>query len=215
MAERGACGKGSAGVHGRVFKADRQGSRGKEGEMKGTIEILLGGTGGQGLGLAGVILAQACAEEEGRNVLETEAYGISMRGGMSRAEVLVSRDEINEVRVTEPDILLAMSQPVADLYIPRTKKDGLVIADSAFVIDLRNARSKVFLLPLTEEAKRLGLETAANIVALGAIAALSGIPARESLSMIIRRKFASQVIGVNLMALKTGYEMGQKAEPLA
>jgi 2-oxoglutarate ferredoxin oxidoreductase subunit gamma len=183
--------------------------------MNGTIKILLGGTGGQGLGLAGVILAQACAEEEGKNVLETEAYGISMRGGMSRAEVLVSRDEINEIRVTEPDILLAMSQPVADDYIPRTRKDGIIIVDSAFVTDIRHAQSKVFLLSLTEEARKLGMAAAANIVALGAIASLSRILGKESLLNVLRKKFAPQVLGVNLAALEAGYKMGQEAEAVA
>ncbi|MBA7565890.1 hypothetical protein ES708_07576 [subsurface metagenome] len=49
--------------------------------MVGQLEILLAGSGGQGLGLAGIILARSFAEEEGKNVVEAEAYGISMRGG--------------------------------------------------------------------------------------------------------------------------------------
>ena len=92
--------------------------------MEEVYEILLAGSGGQGLGLAGVILAQSSAEEEGKNVVETEAYGISMRGGHSRSEVLTSTGEINDLRVTEPDILLAMSQEAADLFVPKVKETG-------------------------------------------------------------------------------------------
>ena len=183
--------------------------------MKGTLEILLGGTGGQGLGLAGVILAQALAEEEGKNVLETEAYGISMRGGMSRAEVLVSSEEINEIKVTEPDVLLAMSQPVADLYIPKTKKEGIVLVDSAFVKDVPQTEARVFFLPLTQEARELGMEAAANIVALGSIISISGILSKGSLENTLRRKFSSSVIGINLKALEKGYEMGFTQKDLA
>jgi 2-oxoglutarate ferredoxin oxidoreductase subunit gamma len=175
--------------------------------MKGTTEILLGGTGGQGLGLAGVILAQALAEEEGKNVLETEAYGISMRGGMSRAEVLVSSGEINEIRVTEPDVLLAMSQPVADIYVPKTKRDGIIIVDSAFVACPPNAASRIFSLPLTEEARKLGMEAAANIVALGVLVSLSRILADESIVKVLRKKFGPSVIGINLKAYETGCRM--------
>jgi len=178
--------------------------------MKQTIEILLGGSGGQGLGLAGVILAQALAEEEGLNVLETEAYGISMRGGMSRAEVLVSLEEINDIKVTEPDVLLAMSQPMADLYIPRVKKDALVIVDSAFVTGVPPTGSKVFFLSLTEEARKLGMEAAANIVALGSITVLSKMLSKASLANILRKKFPASVIDINLKALDVGYEMGQQ-----
>jgi len=180
--------------------------------MKGTVEILLGGTGGQGLGLAGVILAQALAEEEGKNVLETEAYGISMRGGMSRAEVLFSADEINEIRVSAPDVLLAMSQPVADIYVPKTKKEGVIIVDSTFVAPPLDTPAKTFSLPLTEEARKLGMEAAANIVALGSIVSLSGILVMDSLVRVLRKKFGPSVIDVNIKALEAGYEMGQKQQ---
>ncbi len=183
--------------------------------MKGTVEILLGGTGGQGLGLAGVILAQALAEEEGKNVLETEAYGISMRGGMSRAEVLVSAEEINEIKVTEPDVLLAMSQPVADLYIPKTKKAGIIVVDSAFVRDIPPTEARVFSLPLTQEARELGMAAAANIVALGSIISLSGVVSKDALGNTLRKKFSSSVIGINLKALEKGYEMGEAHKDLA
>lgn len=180
--------------------------------MKETMEILLGGTGGQGLGLAGVILAQAFAEEEGKNVLEAEAYGISMRGGMSRAEVLVSREEINETRVNNPDVLVALSQPIADIYVPKSEAGAVIILDSLFVEKPANAPAGVHLLPLTEEARKLGMEAAANIVALGAIASLAGTPARESLSNVLRKKFGRAVIDLNLKALDAGYEMGQRAK---
>jgi len=180
--------------------------------MKEAREILLGGSGGQGLGLAGVILAQALSEEEGKNVVETEAYGISMRGGMSRAEVLFSSEEINEIKVTEPDVLLAMSQAIADKYASRTKKEGIIVTDTAFVSDVSQAASRVFQLPLTEEAKKLGMETAANIVALGSIIALSGIVSKESLIKVLRKKFSSKLADLNLKALEAGYEMGRKQE---
>jgi 2-oxoglutarate ferredoxin oxidoreductase subunit gamma len=183
--------------------------------MKETLEILLGGTGGQGLGLAGVILAQAFAEEEGRNVLETEAYGISMRGGMSRAEVLVSREEINEIRANNPDVLVALSQPVADIYVPRAREGAVIVLDSLLVAKPADAPAGVFLLPLTEAARKLGMEAAANIVDLGAIASLAGIPAKESLSNILRKKFGRGVIDLNLKALDAGYEMGQQAKSTA
>jgi len=172
--------------------------------VKGTLEILLGGSGGQGLGIAGVILAQALAEIEGKNVLETEAYGISMRGGMSRAEVLVSAEELNEVKVTEPDVLLAMSQPIADFYVPKTKKSGLVLADSMFVTKMPPTESKVFMIPFTEEARKLGMETAANIVALGSIVALSGLTSQESVAAVLKQKFSPSLIAINLKALESG-----------
>ena len=179
------------------------------------LEILLAGSGGQGLGLAGVILARSFAEEEGKNVVETEAYGISMRGGHSRSEVIMGTGEINDLSVTEPDILLALSQEAADLFTPKVKKSGIILLDSAYVKDIPKTEAKVFPLPFAEEAMSLGRETVANVIALGAIAAMTSILSRASLENTLRKRFGSPQREQNLMALARGYELvgKQKEEP--
>jgi len=176
--------------------------------MEEGYEILLAGTGGQGLGLAGVILAQAFAEEEGKNVVETEAYGISMRGGLSRSEVLVSTGEINDLKVTEADILLAMSQETADFFIPQVKESGVVLIDSTYVKDTPKTKARVFSFPFTEEARSLGREAIANTIALGAIASISSAIPRKSLENTLKKTFGSPMREMNLQALDKGYKLG-------
>ncbi len=178
--------------------------------MKELLEILLAGSGGQGLSLAGVLLAQSFAEEEGKNVVETEAYGISMRGGLSRSEILVSAGEINDLKVTEPDILLAMSPAAAETFIPKAKNGGVVVVDSTFVGNTPETESKVYSLPLTQEARSLGREAVANVIALGAIVSISGAISRESLENTLKKAFDSPQRELNLKALDKGYELGQK-----
>jgi 2-oxoglutarate ferredoxin oxidoreductase subunit gamma len=173
-------------------------------------EIILAGTGGMGLGLAGELLAQSFAEEEGKNVIQTEAYGISMRGGHSRAEVLVSSEEINELKVTEPDILLAMSQEAFDMFIDKVKDNGKVILDDFYVKGLKSAKCKVYSLRLTEEARNLGRETVANVIGLGALASISGVISRISLQNTLKKRFSGAVGELNLKALSKGFEMGQQ-----
>jgi 2-oxoglutarate ferredoxin oxidoreductase subunit gamma len=173
-------------------------------------EIILAGTGGQGLALAGVLLAQSLAEEEGKNVLETEAYGISMRGGLSRSEILVSSEEINELRVTEPDLLLAMSREAWEFFLDRVKRDGAIILDSLYVKDVSSAHGNLYSLPLTEEARRLGRENVANVIALGAIASVSRMIAKRSLENTLRKRFTGAMGDLNLKALDRGFELGEK-----
>jgi len=175
-------------------------------------EIILAGTGGQGLALAGVLLAQSLAEEEGKNVLQTEAYGISMRGGLSRSEILVSSEEINELRVTQPDLLLAMSQEACDVFANRVKKGGRIVLDSLYVKDVPDTDGKVYSLPLTEEARKLGRENIANVIALGAIASISGVIGTQSLENTLRKRFAGPIGEVNLKALNRGFELGEEQE---
>jgi len=159
------------------------------------------------LGLAGVILAQALAEEEGKNVVETEAYGISMRGGHSRSEVIMSSGEINELSVTEPDILLALSQESADLFIHKVKKNGVILLDPAYVKDIPKTDARVFPLAFTAEATSLGRSTMANVIALGAIAAVTSILSKASLENTLSKKFGPPQREQNLMALARGYEL--------
>ena len=177
--------------------------------MKGEYEILLAGSGGQGLGLAGVILARSFTEEEGKNVVETEAYGISMRGGHSRSELLVSTGEINELKVTEPDVLLVMSQGAADVFISKIKTGGNIFLDSTYVKDIPETKAKIFSIPFTEEARNLGNEAIANVIALGAIASIPSIIKKESIKSAMEKVFSSPRIEINILALDRGYELGE------
>ena len=77
--------------------------------MTQTSEIILSGSGGQGLILAGQILAEAVIRD-GKNAVQTQSYGPEARGGASKAEVIISNDDIDYPKVTKPDIVLAMSQ---------------------------------------------------------------------------------------------------------
>lgn len=178
--------------------------------MDEVYEIILAGSGGQGLGLAGVILARSFVEEEGGNVVETEAYGISMRGGHSRSEILVSTGEINDLSVIEPDILVAMSQEAANIFVPKVKDNGYIMLDSGFVMDIPKTKADVLFVPFTEQARNLGIIAAANVIALGAIASVSRIISLKSLENTLRKSFNSPQKEKNLEALVMGYNLGKK-----
>ena len=72
-------------------------------------EFILAGTGGQGLILAGILLAEA-AILDGRNVVQTQSYGIASRGGLSQAEVIIDDEEIIFQQVRKPDCILALTE---------------------------------------------------------------------------------------------------------
>ena len=69
--------------------------------MSERCEIRLAGTGGQGAILAGILLAEA-AIRDGKNVVQSQSYGPEARGGASRAEVVISDDEIYYPKVIQP-----------------------------------------------------------------------------------------------------------------
>src|SRR4030065_737676 len=92
-------------------------------------EIRLAGEGGQGLILAGVILAEAAAIYDGKQVIQTQSYGPEARGGASKAEVVIGDGEIDYPEVIHADVLVALSQEACDRYAANVKKNGLLIVD--------------------------------------------------------------------------------------
>ena len=77
------------------------------------LEIRLAGSGGQGIILATIILAEA-AVIAGKNTAQSQSYGPEARGGMCKAEVIISDEPIGFTKVTSPDFLLALTQSSLD-----------------------------------------------------------------------------------------------------
>lgn len=174
-------------------------------------EIRLAGAGGQGLILAGIVLAEA-AVAEGKNAVQTQSYGPESRGGASKSEVIISGGEIDYPKVLIPDFLLVMSQEAADIYGGNVREGGLTLADSTFVDQVETGPGRVIRLPLTELAReQLGKEIVANIVALGALVALSGAVSPESLEQAVLRRVPKGTEGLNRRALAVGREAAGEA----
>ncbi|MCX5897939.1 MAG: 2-oxoacid:acceptor oxidoreductase family protein, partial [Proteobacteria bacterium] len=101
--------------------------------MAEQYEIRLAGLGGQGLILAGIIVAEAAGIYDGKIVAQTQAYGAAARGGFSRSDVVISDEEINYPKASELDLLLAMSQDACDDNYQYLKPEGILIIDSTYV----------------------------------------------------------------------------------
>ncbi|HRW23422.1 MAG TPA: 2-oxoacid:acceptor oxidoreductase family protein, partial [Spirochaetia bacterium] len=96
-------------------------------------EFRLSGSGGQGLLLAGIVLAEG-AILDGKNAVQTQSYGPEARGGSSKAEVVVSEEDIDYPKATDPDFLLALTTDAYKAYGKLMGK-GLIIVDSSVCLD--------------------------------------------------------------------------------
>ena len=135
--------------------------------MTEPIEIRLAGTGGQGLILAGILLADA-AVRDGKEVVQSQSYGPEARGGASRAEVLISDEPIHFPKVLRTDVLLCMSQEACDRYADKMREGGLLILDTNHVN--RAPKVQAVRLPITDLAQdATGKAIAANVFALSLI----------------------------------------------
>ena len=131
-------------------------------------DIRLSGSGGQGLILAGIILAEGAILSD-LNSVQTQSYGPEARGGASKSEVIISDKDINFPKVREADILLCLTQKSFDEYSNTIKDNGIIVIDSSVnESDIEYKTVKLLKLPIIETAKvELEKEMVANIVALG------------------------------------------------
>ncbi len=167
------------------------------------FEVRLSGSGGQGIIVAGIILAEAAGIYEGKEVCQTQAYGPEARGGASQADVVISDTEIDYPKAIQPDVLLAMNQKACDTYARDLKPGGLVLVDSTLVHDLPS--KNVVALPFTQIARQeVGKEMVANIVALGALAKISGVVSVANLEKAVLARVPPGTEELNRRALAAG-----------
>jgi len=179
--------------------------------MSERYEVRLAGAGGQGLILAGLILAEAAAIYDGKNAAQTQSYGPEARGGASRSEVIISDGEIDYPKVTEADLLLALSQEACDKYVHELKEDGTLIVDTTHVHHVPSARAcKVPITRIAEEVT--GRRITANMVALGVIVGLTGIVSRQAVEAAVANRVPEGSQELNLKALAAGFEAAKGLE---
>jgi 2-oxoglutarate ferredoxin oxidoreductase subunit gamma len=174
-------------------------------------EIRLSGSGGQGLVLAGVILAEALGVYEGKNVSQTQSYGPEARGGASRSDVIISDGEIYYPKTTELDILLCLTQESCDMYYRYLKEEGILIVDSDRVRQIPG--SEAYSLPFIRIAsEKVGTPVVANVVSIAAIVEISGICSRESLEKAVLGRAPKGTEDKNRLACEMGFEAGYNAK---
>ncbi|MEE4310914.1 MAG: 2-oxoacid:acceptor oxidoreductase family protein [candidate division KSB1 bacterium] len=179
--------------------------------MSFRYEIRLSGEGGQGLVLAGKILAEAAAIYDDLNATQSQSYGPEARGGASRSEVIISDDEIDYPKAINIDLLLAFTQEACTKYHEDLKDDGILLIDSDYVTNVPDGKFKVYKLPIIEAARsEIGKIIVANIVALGIIASLVSVISVDAVEKAILSRVPKGTENLNKKAFKLGLEMGKK-----
>ncbi|MCL6451150.1 MAG: 2-oxoacid:acceptor oxidoreductase family protein [Acetobacteraceae bacterium] len=177
------------------------------------FEALLSGSGGQGMILAGIVLAEA-AVRQGLNAVQSQSYGPEARGGASKSEVIVSSGEIDFPRVTRPRVVLCMSPQAFERYGRTAPPGALVVVDSSQVGDTGGGGggcdSRLVRVPITALAReRAGRAVAANMVAVGLISGLSGVLERGAVLEAMRRHVPRATQEANERALQAGLEVAE------
>ena len=171
-------------------------------------EVMFAGFGGQGILLSAKILAHT-AMEAGYEVIWIPSYGPEMRGGTAYCMVIMSDRQIGSPIVKNPLHLVAMNRPSLEKFAPEVKPGGVVLINSS-LIPVRSEREDVdeIMVPVNDIAIEAGSVRSANIVALSAFVARSGILPIESLRESVKNEFArkAKLIPLNMDAIDRGVQ---------
>jgi len=175
-------------------------------------ELRFSGAGGQGLITAGIIMAKAASIYEGKEAVQSQSYGPEARGGASKSEVIISEGSIDYPKVTACDALLAMTQEACNKYSHDLKEGGVLLVDSDLVKTLPKGNFKTVSFPIINTAKNdVGREIVANIVALGAMVALTGQVTRENAEKAVLSSVPEAFIELNKKAFALGFDKAIEA----
>ncbi|WP_136798291.1 MULTISPECIES: 2-oxoacid:acceptor oxidoreductase family protein [Desulfosediminicola] len=176
--------------------------------MKRT-RLVFSGSGGQGVITAAIILAEAAVIHEGMNATQSQSYGAAARGGTTRSDVIISEHEINFPVVSQPNILVCLTQKAYTSYAPEIRPGGTLLTDTRFVETTKNVDARQVELPMYESVmEQIGKPIVFNICVLGALIGLADLVKPDSVMKAIADRVPKDFVEMNKTALGIGYELG-------
>ncbi len=174
-------------------------------------EIRVSGFGGQGVILCGYLIGKAAALKSGKEATLNQSFGPEARGSACSAQVIVADEKILYPYLTQPDILICMSQEAYTKFEPELKKDGLLLVDEDLVKDVKPRDNvKIFKIPATRFAEEIGRKIVLNIVMLGFFTAISCLLDKEAVRSTVETSVPKGTEELNLKAFDKGYSYGME-----
>lgn len=174
-------------------------------------EIRIAGFGGQGVILSAVVIGKAgCIFQNGYSTM-TQSFGPEARGGACSAQVILSDSPVLYPYVTQPDILVVMSQEAYTLFSPQLKDNGILIIEEDLVrIGELPAGVRVYSVPATRIAEELGKKMVLNIVMVGFFTAVSQVVEPDAMRKAVAASVPEAYRELNLRAFDRGFDYGTK-----
>ncbi len=175
-------------------------------------EIRIAGFGGQGVILSAVVIGKAASIVEGGFATMTQSFGPEARGGACSAQVIIDSKPVLYPYVTNPDVLIVMSQEAYTKFAPELKPGGTLIVEQDLVkITGLSEAGRVYSAPATRLAEELGKRMVLNIVMVGFSAAVTKLLGRDALRQAVGDSVPPSFRELNLKAFDRGYEYGLEA----
>lgn len=175
-------------------------------------EIRIAGFGGQGVILSAIVIGKAgCIYHNGYSTM-TQSFGPEARGGACSAQVILSDTPVLYPYVTQPDILVVMSQEAYTLFAPQINPNGILVIEEDLVrIGELPPGVRVYAIPATRFAEELGKKMVLNIVMVGFFAAVSQVLEPDAVRQAVAASVPEAYRDLNLRAFDKGFDYGARA----
>jgi 2-oxoglutarate ferredoxin oxidoreductase subunit gamma len=175
-------------------------------------EVMFGGFGGQGIVTAGYITGRAAVVYDGKEATFTQVYGPEARGSACSSGVVISEEEISYPYLLEPEIMVVMSQEAYEKFLPRLKEKGVLIVDSTIVkLDKLAEKYKVYKVPATGTAEKMGRRIIANVIMLGFLGRIWDAVSVEAMQEAVKARVPAKYLDLNIKAFQTGVKLAEKS----
>jgi 2-oxoglutarate ferredoxin oxidoreductase subunit gamma len=173
--------------------------------------LVFSGSGGQGVITAAIILAEAAVLHEGLNAVQAQSYGPEARGGATRSDVIISDSEIFFPKVTQPNVLVCLTQEAYNKFYTIPRPGGTLITDSNFVKTWKKVESVQWELPIYETVmEKVGKPIVLNICMLGAVIGITRLVMPESIMKTLESRINPEFLSMNRKALDLGLEIAEQ-----
>ena len=170
--------------------------------------LVFSGSGGQGVITAAIVLAEAAVLYEHLNATQTQFYGPEARGGATRSDVIISTAEIRYPKVSQPNLLVCLTQEAYAKFHAIIRPGGLLLTDSRLV-KLRNVDARQIQLPMYQAIMdNIGNPIVFNICMLGALIGLKPLVNSESIMKVLETRIPQGFLEMNRQALNLGITLG-------
>ncbi|MEL9999238.1 MAG: 2-oxoacid:acceptor oxidoreductase family protein [Thermoplasmata archaeon] len=169
------------------------------------IQIRIGGWAGQGVILAGTILAETFSRVLKKNVVMTRSYTAAVRSGITTADIIVDDDEIYDLIITNPNVMIFMYQKTFEKYIQLAKKSDYLIVDSSLVKNVPNDLKNLYQIDASSIAASISNPKISNMVLLGYYAKITGHVSLNDLEETLKNKISKRFLEEDLKGIRAGF----------
>jgi 2-oxoglutarate ferredoxin oxidoreductase subunit gamma len=158
---------------------------------------------------AAIILAEAAVIHEGKNATQSQSYGAAARGGSTRSDIIISNNEIDFPEVTQPNILVCLTQDAYNSYSSIIRPGGTLLTDSRYVQLTRKVDAKQIELPMYDSVmEKIGKPVVFNICMLGALIGITEVVKPPAVMATVADRVPKNFVDLNNRAFDLGLALG-------